>query len=65
MPSAQLFHLGDWLVIAVYLVRLKGTRELITDVMVPFWKYPILTNATIIGILIMWVLIQGFGRKKR
>jgi phospho-N-acetylmuramoyl-pentapeptide-transferase len=47
------------LVIAVYLFRLQGTRELITDVMVPFWKYPILTNATIIGILVAVATIVG------
>jgi phospho-N-acetylmuramoyl-pentapeptide-transferase len=47
------------LVIALYLFRLKGTRELITDVMVPFWKYPILTNATIIGILVAVATIVG------
>ncbi len=47
------------LVIAIYLVRLQGTRELITDVMVPFWKYPILTNATIIGILVAVATIVG------
>jgi phospho-N-acetylmuramoyl-pentapeptide-transferase len=47
------------LVIAVYLVRLQGTRELITDVMVPFWKYPILTNATAIGILVAVATIVG------
>ncbi|HEY6226738.1 MAG TPA: phospho-N-acetylmuramoyl-pentapeptide-transferase [Verrucomicrobiae bacterium] len=47
------------LVIAIYLWRLKGTSELITDVMVPFWKYPILKGATIIGILIAVLTIVG------
>jgi phospho-N-acetylmuramoyl-pentapeptide-transferase len=47
------------LVIAIYLWRLKGTSELITDVMVPFWKYPILKGATIIGILVAVLTIVG------
>src|SRR3954466_11009028 len=47
------------LVIAIYLWRLKGTSELITDVMVPFWKYPILKGATMIGILVAVLTIVG------
>src|SRR5436190_11347753 len=47
------------LIIAIYLWRLHGTRELITDVMVPFWKFPVLKGATIIGILVAVLTIVG------
>jgi phospho-N-acetylmuramoyl-pentapeptide-transferase len=47
------------LVIAIYLWRLPGTRELITDVMVPFWKFPIVQGATIIGVLVATLTIVG------
>src|SRR3954470_6248216 len=39
-------------IIAIYLWRLPRTHELISDVMVPFWKYPIVKEATVLGILL-------------
>src|SRR5688572_26434840 len=39
------------LFIAIYLWQLPATRKLITDVMIPFYKYPIATSAAL-GILI-------------
>lgn len=47
------------LIIAIYLWRLQGTRELITDVMVPFWKFPVMKGATVVGILIAMLTIVG------
>ena len=47
------------LVIAIYLWRLPATKELITDVMVPFWKFPIATGATMTGIVIATLTIVG------
>jgi phospho-N-acetylmuramoyl-pentapeptide-transferase len=47
------------LIIAIYLWRLDRTRELITDVMVPFWKFPVLKGATIVGILVTMLTIIG------
>jgi phospho-N-acetylmuramoyl-pentapeptide-transferase len=45
--------------IAIYLWRLPRTQELITDVMVPFWKFPVLKGATIVGILVTMLTIIG------
>jgi phospho-N-acetylmuramoyl-pentapeptide-transferase len=45
--------------IAIYLWRLPRTQELITDVMGPFWKFPVLKGATIVGILVTMLTIIG------
>jgi phospho-N-acetylmuramoyl-pentapeptide-transferase len=47
------------LVIAIYLWRLPSTHELISDVMAPFWKYPIMKEATAVGITLATVTIVG------
>jgi phospho-N-acetylmuramoyl-pentapeptide-transferase len=47
------------LVIAIYLWRLPATKELITDVMVPFWKFPVVSGATLLGIAIATITIVG------
>jgi len=47
--------------IGIYLLRSPSTRTLVTDIMVPFYKHPILTNATIIGLLITILIIVGFS----
>lgn len=46
------------LFIAIYLWRLPSTRALITEVMVPFYKYPIASSA-VIGIIITVLTIVG------
>ncbi|MEO6035331.1 MAG: phospho-N-acetylmuramoyl-pentapeptide-transferase, partial [Verrucomicrobiota bacterium] len=48
---------------AIYLWRLPATSSLITEVMVPFYKYPIATGTAgaIIGILITSLTIVGFS----
>lgn len=46
------------LTIALYLWRLPSTSKLITDVMVPFYKYPVATSAAL-GILITVLTIVG------
>ena len=46
------------LFIAIYLWKLPATRNLITDVMVPFYKYPIATSA-VLGIIITVLTIVG------
>jgi len=38
--------------IALYLWRLPHTSRLITDIMVPFYKFPIATGAVVIGIMV-------------
>lgn len=47
------------LFIAVYLWRLPSTRHLITDIMVPFLKYPVLTEASAAGIALAVLTIVG------
>ena len=46
------------LFIALYLWKLPATRKLITDVMVPFYKYPIASSA-VLGITITVLTIVG------
>src|SRR6185436_18928416 len=45
--------------IAIYLWRLPATHELISDVMVPFWKYPILRESLFVGGLLAVMTIVG------
>ena len=45
--------------IAVYLWQLPATRHLVTDIMVPFYKYPILTGAAWLGIPLTVFAIVG------
>jgi phospho-N-acetylmuramoyl-pentapeptide-transferase len=47
------------LFIALYLWFLPDTSNLITDINVPFYKYPILAGAGIVGILITIITIVG------
>nr|WP_040548936.1 phospho-N-acetylmuramoyl-pentapeptide-transferase [Pedosphaera parvula] len=47
------------LFIGVYLWRLPATSKLITDVMVPFYKYPILSSAGVLGLVITMLTIVG------
>lgn len=47
------------LFIGVYLWRLPSTSKLITDVMVPFYKYPVASGAGVIGLIITLLTIVG------
>jgi phospho-N-acetylmuramoyl-pentapeptide-transferase len=47
------------LFIGVYLWRLPSTSRLITDVMVPFCKHPVLTGAAGVGLLLTILTIVG------
>ncbi|MDB6036911.1 MAG: Phospho-N-acetylmuramoyl-pentapeptide-transferase [Verrucomicrobiales bacterium] len=47
------------LFIALYLWYLPSTRPLITDIMVPFYKFPVLTGAGIVGTLLTMLTIIG------
>jgi phospho-N-acetylmuramoyl-pentapeptide-transferase len=49
------------LFIGLYLWRNPSTSKLITDIMVPFYKYPVLTGATIIGLILTMLIIVGFS----
>ncbi len=49
------------LFIGLYLWRNPSTSKLITDIMVPFYKYPVLTGATVIGLILTMLVIVGFS----
>jgi phospho-N-acetylmuramoyl-pentapeptide-transferase len=49
------------LFIGLYLWRNTATSKLITDIMVPFYKYPVLTGATVIGLILTMLVIVGFS----
>src|SRR5436190_10777882 len=40
------------LFIGIYLWHVPSTSKLITDIMVPFYKYPVLTGAGVVGLII-------------
>jgi len=43
----------------LYLWRLPQSRVLVTDIMVPFYKYPVLTGAVIVGLSVTVLTIVG------
>lgn len=45
--------------IAVYLWRLPRTSHLITDVMVPFYKFPVLSGSAVVGLALTVLTIVG------
>jgi phospho-N-acetylmuramoyl-pentapeptide-transferase len=47
------------LFVGAYLWRMHSTSKLITEIMVPFYKYPIATGAGVVGVLITAVTIVG------
>jgi phospho-N-acetylmuramoyl-pentapeptide-transferase len=47
------------LFIGLYLWRLDATRELVTEIMVPFYKYPVLTEAVAVGLVLTLLTIVG------
>jgi phospho-N-acetylmuramoyl-pentapeptide-transferase len=49
------------LFIGLYLWRRPSTSRLITDIMVPFYKYPVLTGAGVVGLIVTMLVIVGFS----
>ncbi|MBI4660928.1 MAG: phospho-N-acetylmuramoyl-pentapeptide-transferase [Verrucomicrobia bacterium] len=47
--------------IGIYLWMLPATSRLITDLMVPFYKYPVVTGAGAIGLIVTVLMIVGFS----
>jgi phospho-N-acetylmuramoyl-pentapeptide-transferase len=47
------------LFIGVYLWRMPETRSLVTDIMVPFYKHPVLRDAFVVGLLLTVFTIVG------
>ena len=47
------------LFIGLYLWHLPSTRELITEIMVPFYKHPVLSNAGLVGLALALLTIVG------
>jgi phospho-N-acetylmuramoyl-pentapeptide-transferase len=47
------------LFVGLYLWMVPGTRTLITDIMVPFYKYPVLAGAGVCGVILTVLTIVG------
>src|SRR5262245_39567692 len=47
------------LFIGLYLWRVPSTSKLITEIMIPFYKYPVLTGAGLVGLTLTIVTIVG------
>ena len=47
------------LFIGLYLWQMPSTRKLITDIMVPFYKYPVMTGAGVVGLGLTILTIVG------
>jgi phospho-N-acetylmuramoyl-pentapeptide-transferase len=47
------------LFIGLYLWRMPSTGKLITEIMVPFYKYPVLTGAGLVGLALTAITIVG------
>lgn len=45
--------------VGLYLWMVPGTRTLITDIMVPFYKYPVLVGAGVVGVILTVLTIVG------
>ena len=45
--------------IGLYLWQLPSTRQLITEIMVPFYKYPVLSDAGLVGLALALLTIVG------
>ncbi len=45
--------------VGLYLWVVPGTRTLITDIMVPFYKYPVLAGAGVVGVILTVLTIVG------
>lgn len=45
--------------IGIYLWQTKSTSRLITDIMVPFYKYPVLSGVGVLGVIITVLAIVG------
>lgn len=50
---------GLALFVGVYLWQVPSTNKLVTEIMVPFYKHPILTGATLTGLLLSTLTIVG------
>src|SRR5690349_16346755 len=49
------------LFIGLYLWLVPSTSKLITEIMVPFYKYPVLTGAGLVGVVLTMLIIVGFS----
>lgn len=54
-----LVQVGLSLFVAFYLYNDPQTRKLVTEVMLPFWKYPLATGAVVAGFLVTVLTIVG------
>jgi phospho-N-acetylmuramoyl-pentapeptide-transferase len=59
-PSVKLWvQIALAVFIGAYLWRLPATSKLITEIMVPFYKYPVATGAGLVGLLITVLAVVG------
>lgn len=59
-PQVKLWvQIGLALFVGIYLWLTPGTSKLVTEVMVPFYKYPVLTGAVVVGLIITLLTIVG------
>ena len=49
------------LFIGLYLWLMPSTSKLITEIMIPFYKYPVLTGAGFVGLVITMLIMVGFS----
>ena len=54
-----LVQTGLALFIGLYLWRLPGTSKLISDIMVPFYKFPVASSAGVLGLMLTTLTIVG------
>ncbi|HLH54119.1 MAG TPA: phospho-N-acetylmuramoyl-pentapeptide-transferase [Verrucomicrobiae bacterium] len=47
------------LFVGIYLWQVPSTRKLITDIMVPFYKYPLWSGAAVVGLILTVLTIVG------
>jgi phospho-N-acetylmuramoyl-pentapeptide-transferase len=47
------------LFVGVYLLLMEPTNRLVTEIMVPFYKYPVATGAVVVGLIITVLTIVG------
>jgi phospho-N-acetylmuramoyl-pentapeptide-transferase len=56
-----LVQTGLALFVGLYLWRIPSTSKLITEIMIPFYKYPVATGVGILGLLLTILTLVGFS----
>src|SRR5215470_14461731 len=56
-----LVQTGLALFVGLYLWRIPSMSKLITEIMVPFYKYPVMTGVGLLGLLVTVLMLVGFS----